>query len=282
MPVSDATRQQVLARFPAFAWLLDNAELADLLQRAVDAEWTADTFEANLRSTQWWRAQSDVQRQRQSVEMTDPATAATQVNALKAKMVASSASLGSKLTDDRAGALAWVAWRNGWSDQQVRAAIAAETTPSAGGMASVRSLARAYMVDLDDASAADLTRRVFAGELDQAAVETMLADQAMSRFPSLANYIKQGVRPSEFMAPYRQMIANATGRDPNTIDLMNDPTWSRVVSYADGSTLRPMTLDETMRYVRSSSEFANSSVGQAEQAQFVRKFAQAVGAMTGA
>lgn len=279
MAVSDEVRQQVMTRFPAFGWLLDNEEISSVLQRAVEQEWTADTFEANLRATNWWRNQSDVQRQRQSIEATDPTTASGQVNQIKQKLLAQSASLGSPLTDERAGALAWMAWRNGLTDQQLRAAVAGELSPSVAATVSVRSIANAYMVDIDDATANQLTRRVFAGELDQAAVETMFADQAMSRFPALSTYIKQGVRPAEFLAPYRKMIGDMTGRDPNQIDLMRDPTWSRVVSYADGNTLRPMTLDETMRYVRSTSDFANSSVGQAEQATFVKKFAQAVGAM---
>lgn len=279
MAVSDETRKQVLEKFPAFAWLLDEPELAAVLQRAVDEEWTPDTFEANLRATQWWRTQDETVRARRDMEATDPATTATRVNALKAQIRAASASLGSEMTDERAGAIAWAAWRGGWSEAQMRASIAAETTPSAAAMVDVRALAGAYMVSLPDAQVADLTRRVFSGELDQKAVESLIADQASSRFPHLGEWIKKGVRPADYFAPYQQMIADLTGQTADQVDLMKDATWSRVVSFSDGGQLRPMTLDETMRYVRSTDQFANSARGQAEQASFVKQFAQSVGAM---
>lgn len=279
MAVSEETRKAVLERFPAVAWLLDEPELASVLQRAVDEEWTPDTFEANLRATQWWRTQDETVRARRDMEATDPATAATRVNALKAQIRAASASLGGEMDDERAGALAWMAWRGGWSEAQVRSSIAAQTAPSTAAMVDVRALARAYMIDLPDTQAADLTRRVFAGELDQAAVEGLISAQASSRFPHLGEWIKKGVRPADYFAPYQQMIAELTGATVDQVDLMKDPTWSRVVSFSDGGSLRPMTLDETMRYVRSTDQFARSARGQAEQASFVKQFAQAVGAM---
>lgn len=279
MAVSDETRAKVMELFPGIAWLLEEPEVADLLQRAVDQEWTPDTFEANLRATQWWRTQTETQRARRDMEATDPATTAERVNALKGQIRASAASLGGDMTDERAGALAWAAWRGGWSEQQIRSSVAAETTPSVAAMVDVRALARAYMVELPDTTAADLTRRVFSGELDQTAVESLIANQATSRFPHLGEWIKKGVRPAEYFAPYQQMIAEMTGATPDQIDLAKDPTWSRVVATPDGGALRPMTLDETMRYVRSTDQFARSARGQAEQASFVKQFAQAVGAL---
>lgn len=281
MAVSEETRAKVMQRFPAFSWLLDIPEIAEVMQRAIGEEWTADTFEANIRATQWWRTQTDTQRARVDMEATNPATAAEQVNALKAQLKAQASSLGGEMSDDRAGALAWAAWRGGWSPEQVRGTIANEVTPGVAAQADVRGLAKAYMVDMDDATAASLTRRVFAGELDQRGVENLLAAQAVSRFPQLADYVKQGIRPADFFAPYRQQIASMIGEPPDSIDLLKSPTWQRVVSHADGGTIRPMTLDEVTKYVRGSNEFASSSNGQKDQASFVQGFARAVGAIGG-
>lgn len=281
MAVSEETRARVNEHFPAFAWLLNEPELAEVLQRAVDQEWTADTFEANLRSTQWWRTRSDTQRTRADIEMTDPTTADAQVRSVMDKIRVSLGELGGEMDHDTIAHWAWTAWRGGWTETQLRAQVASLVSPSAGAMMNVRALASAYMIDLPDAQAMDLTRRVHSGELTQQAVETLLANQSSSRFPQLAEWIKQGVRPAEYFAPYRQMIADMTGVTADSVDLSKDPTWSRVVSYADGTTLRPMTLDEATRYVRSTDQFMGSARGQAEQASFVKAFAQSVGAIAG-
>lgn len=271
----------VRERFPAFAFLLDIPEVAAVIDKAIAQEWTPDTFEANLRATQWWRTQTDTQRARVDMEATDPATAATRVNALKTQILASASSLGGQMTDERAGALAWAAWRGGWSEQQTKATIANEVVPSTAALVDVRALASAYMVDLPDDQAASLTRRVFSGELDPKAVEALIADQATSRFPQLGDWIKKGVRPAEFFAPYQQMIGDMTGTPAAQVDLAKSPVWSRIVSHADGTTIRPMTMDEATKYVRSTDEFAKSTRGQQEQASFVRQFAQSVGALGG-
>lgn len=279
MTVSDATRAKVMEHFPAFAYLLDNDEIAGVLEKAVTQEWTADTFEANLRASQWWRTQTDKQRSRSTLEQTDPATASNAVNALKAQIRTTSASYGTEMTDERAGALAWAAWRGGWDDAGIKNAIAADSTPATGAQVDVRGLARAYMVNLPDSTVANLTRRVFTGELDPKAVENYMAEQATARYPSLAGQIAQGIRPYDYFGAHRQIIATLTDQDPDNVDLTSDPTWQRVISTADGQTLRPMTLDETTRYTRSTSAFQTSRRGQQEQASFVQDFARAVGGM---
>lgn len=280
--MAESTREIVMTRFPAYAWLYDGVpEVAAVIEKAIAQEWTPDTFEANLRATQWWRTQDETKRARVAMEATDPATASTRVNALKAQIMANASQLGGNMTDERAGAIAWAAWRNGWSDQQVKAQIAGEVVPSTAALVDVRALASAYMVDLPDEQAASLTRRVFSGELDPKAVEALIADQAASRFPQLGDWIKKGVRPAEFFAPYQQMIGDMTGTPANQVDLAKSPVWSRIVSHADGSTIRPMTMDEATKYVRSTDEFAKSTRGQQEQASFVKQFAQSVGALGG-
>lgn len=279
--VSDATREKVMAHFPGFAYLLDNTEIAGVLEKAVNQEWTADTFEANLRATEWWRTQTDKQRSRTTLEQTDPATAANAVNALKAQIRTTSASYGAEMTEERAGALAWAAWRGGWDEAGIKQAIATDAgTPAAGAQVDVRGLARAYMVNLPDSTVANLTRRVFTGELDAQAVENFMVEQSTARYPALAGQIQQGIRPHDYFGAHRQIIATLTDQDPDTIDLTSDPTWQRVISTADGQTLRPMTLDETTRYTRSTSAFTKSRRGQQEQASFVQEFARAVGGMS--
>lgn len=280
MAVSDATREKVLQHFPAFAYLLENAEVASLLERAIGQEWTPDTFEANLRATDWWRTQTDKQRSRATLEQTDPATASNAVNQLKAQIRTLSASYGTEMADERAGALAWAAWRGGWEEAAIKNAIASESGgANTAQQVDIRGLAKQYMIDLPDSTIDNMTRRVFAGELDANAVQNYVQQQAMSRYPQLAEQIKTGVRPYDYFGAHRQIIGSLINADPDQVDLTKDPTWQKVISTADGSTLRPMTLDETTKYVRSTRQFMQSTRGQQEAASFAIDFAKSVGGM---
>lgn len=281
--VSDAVRQQVMQHFPAFAYLLDNEEVAGILERAVAQEWTADTFEANLRATDWWRTQTDKQRSRATLEATDPATATNAVNQLKAQIKTQAAGYGREMDDARAGALAWAAFRGAWDEQAIKSAIAADAGAGGQGAAQqvdIRGLARAYMVDLPESTITDLTRRMFTGELPADAVKSYMLSQAIAQYPSQAEQLQAGLYTRDLFAPHRQVIGDLLGVDPETVDLKRNPTWQQVIQHADDKgTIRPMTTAEATRYVRSTPEFMQSDRGQKEAASFALNFARSVGGM---
>lgn len=278
--VSDAVREKVNKFFPAFGYLLDVPEVAAVLERAVTQEWTPDTFEANLRATDWWRTQTDKQRARATLEATDPATATNAVNALKAQIKSQAASYGREMTDDRAGALAWAAFRGAWDDAAIRSAIASDAGPNQAQQVDIRGLARAYMVDLPESTIADMTRRMFTGELPADAVKNYVLNQAIAQYPSQADQLKAGLQTRDLFAPHRQVIGDLLGIDPETVDLQKNPTWQQAIQHADDKgQIRPMTTAELTRYVRSTSEFMSSDRGQKEAATFATNFARSVGGL---
>jgi hypothetical protein len=132
----------------------------------------------------------------------------------------------------------------------------------------IRQMSNEYMIDLSDEKLTDLTRRAFAGQIDEAGLRSMFAAQSASQYPSLAEQIAKGVTPGDYFDPYKKQISKYTDTPENQIDL-NSATWRKIVSYAtpDGK-VRPMTLDESIKYIRSTDEFAGSSTGQRELASY--------------
>lgn len=280
MPVDQAVRDKVAERYPSHTWLLDLPEISDLFAQAVDQEWTPELLKSKIEATQWWRSRSDKVKQWVALENTNPGEATNRINDAKQQIIQLSTQLGQALSDNEAGALAWAASREGWNAQQLRQAIAARVQPSTTktGMTDVRKLADAYMVSVDDNTVMDLTRKVFTGELDENGVTDFFREMAASRFPTLGEWIKKGVAPGTYFAPYKNLISQYTDTPEGQIDLVNDPTWQRIISnpVPDGPP-RPMSIAEATSYIRSTRQFAESNTGKREAAAFRTNFEQLLG-----
>lgn len=279
MALDQAAKDTIAQRFPGALVYLNNPEVAALLEKAVTEEWAPETFEANLKATSWYQKTTDSQRMWYGIEAGNPGEASARVNARKQQIQLLVAQMGSTMSDADAGAHAWQSLREGWSDTDLRYNVATLVQPSntSMGATQIRQLADQYMVTLTDDKVTDLNRRVIGGQLDETSLRSMLAAQSASQYPSLAEMINKGTTPADYFDPYKQIISKYTDTPPGQIDL-NSPTWRKIVSYAtpDGK-MRPMTIDEATKYVRSTDEFANSTSGQQETASYISDFEKMLG-----
>lgn len=280
MPLDPAATETIKARFPGALIYLNNPEVSALLERAVAEEWAPETFEANLKATQWYMKTTDSQRVWYAIESGNPGEATNRVNARKQQIRTYLYQLGAPEIDDNTiGSYAWQSLRDGWSESDLRYNVATIANPAATSAATidVRKIASEYMIQPTDAQMGEYTRKSYAGQIDEAGLRSLFAKQAAGQFPSLADIIAEGHTPADYFDPYKQMISKYTNTPPDQID-MNSNTWTRIVSHAtpEGK-VRPMTIDEAKRYVRSTNEFANSSTGQAELASYQTDFAKMLG-----
>src|SRR5213594_195726 len=65
----------------AYGFLNSSPELKKLFGEAVKGGWEPGKFQAELRDTNWWKKNSETQRQAQVIKSTDPATWAASINA---------------------------------------------------------------------------------------------------------------------------------------------------------------------------------------------------------
>lgn len=279
--ISPDLHKKLVERFPGHTWALSIPEIADLLVRATNEEWSPELFESHLRSTNWWRTVEPAVREWTQLQATDPAAAQARIEQQRQRVVQLVAELGftGEIHHGASNHIAYLSLSQGWTEQRLRQVVADTWGPQPGTFTNVRALAQRYMVHLNDAEASDYTRRLFTGELSEQGLVGLFRQRALARFPHLADLINSGATPADFFADYVSMISEYTDTPASQIDLSRDPTWSRILSYNDPQSgqVRPMTFSEAMRYVRGTDQFAQSRRGRQETASFVDAITTALG-----
>lgn len=294
---------RIQREYPSAAYLINHPEVGPLLFKAVSGEYDAQTFQQKLYATEYWQSTADSQRKWDAFASIDPASAQAQLADMKARLRDISGSVGRGLT---AQGLHWVgvqALRNGWSDTQITDAVlktikwgdygegsggnsGAQTTMIGGDMgatiAQLRALNQQYMVEGSDRGNFENAKRILSGEQTIEGIEAVLRQQASDRWPHLREVIESGSTPGQFFQQYREIIGQQLEISAEQVDLMHDPEWRQVVSYADpgaNGQIRPMTLTETERLVRSSDRWKQTKGAQAEASAFTENLSRMMGAV---
>lgn len=265
----------VRATYGYLAGYLQDPEIGPILRQAATEGWDENRLMGAVSGTSWYQNTTKNARQFDALKNMDPATWQQQVNnqleliRRQAKMLGLTISgrieLGEFGSYDRDYYMAVQSLREGWDPQKLATAIfnegafrpdqAQQTGQIKTTASKIKSLASEYMLTVSDATANQYAQQIILGQLDEGAVATIFADQAKGRFPSLADQIDKGIRPAQFFDSYQQQIAAMLEIDPDQVDLMS-PKWAKIIDNqrSDG-TRSPMTLSETMDYVRSTPEW---------------------------
>lgn len=272
-----ALKDEVLKYYPAYAWALDIPDVASILQQAVDGKWSGQTLVANLQQTNWWKNTQPSLRQYSEEIATDPQRYAEEVARLSAKTWDLSNQLGlglqnTKVADD----IARQALQLNWNDDQIRDALvqSSRNQGQRAGDAHVGTIqntigmlkqnASAYMVGIDDKTAFQWATQVAAGEHKVEDFNEIFKGWAKGQFSSIAPLIDQGVTPEQYFAPIKQAVAATLEQAPEAIDLISNPKFSKIASYADPKSgiPRPMTISEAQQYARGLDEWKGTRQGQ--------------------
>lgn len=145
------------------------------------------------------------------------------------------------------------------------------------GVDLLRQMGASYLVKVGDAQAQDWAARMARGELTQQGVASMLQQQAKARFSWMGQLIDQGVKPSDYFAPTRSVIADTLEVGVEQIDML-DPTWMGLVEVADGrGGTRAATLNEAMLAARRRPEWSQTRGAQELAAQAGQRLASIFG-----
>lgn len=280
---------QIMTDYPQFAFLLNDPEIGPLLLEAVDPNigFDAATFQAKLMATSWWKTHSAAQRQWETLINTDPATANRQREDRIGAVRQLAAQLGLNLPDAQLQQFAESSLQYGVDpgSPTMRTWLAnlASQSPAFTQVADVplRQMAESdYMIPMSDA---DLTRwasQIAAGTATQDTFRATLQTLAKGRFSGYANLIDQGITPGQIFGPYRSAIAQQLEVSPDTIDLLNDPRWSKVTGVVGSdNTVRPMTMSEAITLARSQPEWSKTSVARQQGADLTQNLLKTFGAI---
>lgn len=288
--MSDDQLREVIRRdFGYLSWALEIPEVSDVILRMARGELAGDRAFGALQQTDWWQNTEASARQWEALKNQDPAEANSRVEERLLDLRNRVSTLGLAVPEDRLRLIAEDSLRFSMSDAEMQQALIAEvdfigeipTTEGTFG-ASVDELMRIaeqeYMVPFSRTAATEWSRKILAGEADDASFRQFVKRAAVGRFPSFAEDIEQGITPAQIFDSYREMAARTLEMDSDQINLLDNPKFSRALEVVDDTgKRRPMSLSEWQIYLRSLPEWRTTSNARAVTADVQRSLGNMFG-----
>ena len=187
-------------------------------------------------------------------------------------------------------AVSWEAVNNGWNASMLQDAVAAyidmNTIQREGtlknAVVKARDMAAEYYLKVTDGEALDWAKRIGRDEMTEESMVAAIRERAKAQYYWLAPVIDQGTSLKEYFKPHTQTIAELLETNPDSIDLLNDERWSKVIRRTPDSedpSERAMNLFETAKYVRSLPEWNKTGNAKATAAKAVASMGKLMGAI---
>ena len=284
---------RIQREYPELAYLLDNDEVGPLLLRAVSGAMDTNEFRYKLRQTNWWKTTSEPARKWDAFANVDPATAKAQIRQQRDGIGATAKAMGVDLSLQGRHWIAVTALREGWSEDQITRAIAKQADWHGhdnlpGGQLGAtfdqyRTMARDFGVRLNGKQAFGHARRTLMGKQTAEGMEADLRHRAMERFAGnrpIVQALQNGASLREFFAPIQNEIAAQLEISPEQVDVVNDRRWADIISHVDDQgNVRPMTLPEVTKRVRSTDQWGRTDGAQKEASALAEQLGRMFGAV---
>ena len=229
-------------------FLNSNPELKKLFKSAVSGSWSADKFQAKLRTTKWWKTHSKDEREHLLKVRSDPATAKQEMSQAKVKISQMANQMGMIMTASskkRVSTAAYNMVAKGWDEGQVRNYLGqyvyftGENLQGEGGEAimEMREYSYAMGVKLTDGWYADNARDVIRGMATLQDMKSKILNKAKAAFPQWTKQLESGQTVADIASPYMQTMAEILELPPGSVNLF-DSTIKKALSYKNPGTLQ--------------------------------------------
>lgn len=271
------------------AWILDvpdlRAEMIGLARDFAGAPLDELAVEGRMKNTAWWKTHEADERKAIEEKMTDPATYNAGVEGKFRTLASLAGQLGFTPNEARLRNIARTGYDLGWSEVEMRSALAAEFdyNPETGQedqsriVADLRSQASDYLVPLSEQTIDQWGRQIIAGTSTNEDFTAYAKSMAKGMFAHYANDIDAGRTVKQIADPFIQTAARDLELTEDQIDLM-DPRWRKALEL-DPETGQPMQLSKWQRTIRSDSSYGwdYTQNARAEASEFASKIAEAFG-----
>jgi hypothetical protein len=247
--------------------------LQKIFDKAVKEDWSEDKFRVEFQKSDWYRNTEGLLRNRLVAEQKDPASFKANVNRISTQIQNEYKKYG--LNPPDATTLQTMA-RNIYLYQQDTNDFYKELakninfgqtvlTGLTGQYATqVSNIARAYGVDLTPQSSVyqSYVRQLTGREITESDVVAQFRDQAIGRFPALADRLRAGANLRDIADPYFRQVAELLDLDANEISF-DDPLIQQAFNGSDPSQgPKSMSLYDFRRAVRKDPRWSNSPDAQ--------------------
>jgi len=202
---------------------LVNGELKELIERAVDKDWSPDFLRNKIRNSEWYKTRNEKMRQFDMMNQTDrdDLLAKTRIS-----LDVLAGNMGVELTDKQKRNIAFRIARNGMDENMTALLLSRKYRPRAteeGNVAifqkQVNDLADQYGYKISEADMTQWTRENLAGQSTADGYEDVMRDWAQKRAPFLD---LEGTTLRSALSQYVNSAAQELGQDADTIDLSDD------------------------------------------------------------
>jgi hypothetical protein len=232
------------------AFLSAHDDVADMVEQAVAGGWSPDKFVAELKTTNWWRTNSDTAKKWLSLQSSDPAEYTAAVRQKAADIYAAAGSMGATLSVAAAEKLAVNSLVGGWDTAQLNAQLGKYINFTKGGglqgssaavQASLKQLALANGLNIGNGYILSAAQHIAEGTQTLDSYAAQLHEMAASAYPQYQKQILAGQNVSDIMAPYIQAQASLLETNPSSITVQ-DKLIQQALTNKDPSTGQPTTM----------------------------------------
>jgi hypothetical protein len=264
MALSAETRRRIREEFPAFAYLLNEPDVANVLGQAVEQGWDIGKLQANLYRTSWWRRHSETSRNWSTLVATDPAEAGRRRQEMISRVSNEARRLGVKSRGMDLYSIMETALKRGYTDAQITQAIAqlgrrrgfAKAGALRANIDDLRALGKQYAINLSAPSLQNWAIAMATGRLDEDGMRAYIKGKAVQSLdPSGKNEVlrrglNMGLTVRDVYSGVIETVANELEVDDSRVDL-SDNYWGKLVRFRDEEGVsRPMNETEAIQWAR--------------------------------
>jgi hypothetical protein len=224
----------------ALSFLKSDSSLWSLFNSAVKNNYTAQEFTAKLKTTSFYKKNSETARNYDLLRTTDPASYNAQLGQTEAQLRDAAGTMGAVVSTKTLKAISQNAMKYGWNDAQIRDQLGGmvKTTNGVYGgstgedIDSVMSTAYKNGVKISAATQQKWASQIASGNQTANFYEQTVRNMAKTLAPGFASQLQAGVDLSDIASPYVEAKAKILEQDPADIDLF-DPDIRGALSGVD-------------------------------------------------
>lgn len=262
---------------PGFVGLLNDPELRVLLLDATDSTpWSPQRFQAALYKTNWWRKQSESQRQWALKKAVDPAQAHQEAAVMSQQIQMQAQRMGVTMTPAELKYTTEVALQRGITSANdplvLNTVIGISHHLGRGGPGGIQTTQTAinnyargeFYTQLPPLTIAKWADWISAGTKTMDDFKAAMANQTVKSMPWMAQQIQGGATLHDIVGPLQQLVANELEyASPTQVNVMSDPRWRGLlgVRNSKGQMVMP-TQSDVITMARRQPEWQKTSNGR--------------------
>lgn len=254
----------------SMAFFQSEPELMGLLTQAVDGQWSPERWTAALKNTDYWKNNSETQRQLRLMETSDPATFKANMSATTEQMRLAATKLGAVISDGQLTEAARMAMASGWDQAKIENYLGQyiDFTDQhvLGGQAgahyrAIAQLAYRNGVTMDDQAMKNQAAYIARGITTYEDALNQVRQTAAGSFPGFAQQILAGQNMDDIAQPYVQMMSRELGQPYTALNVFTPEIRNALNRRDQQGGVAPMSLTDFQSTLRGSTAWRNSTSG---------------------